>query len=89
MGVPVPGERVSPVPGERVSPVPGERVSRDLGSATWVEVEAAAESRPLTLVVPVGSIEQHGPHLPLNTDVVIAEGSPGRYRLGRTRRPTP
>ena len=73
MGVPVPGERVSPVPGERVSPVPGERVSRDLGSATWVEVEAAAESRPLTLVVPVGSIEQHGPHLPLNTDVVIAE----------------
>ncbi|QCU79519.1 mycofactocin biosynthesis peptidyl-dipeptidase MftE [Citricoccus sp. SGAir0253] len=27
-----------------------------------------------TLVVPLGSVEQHGPHLPLGTDGVIAEG---------------
>ncbi|ODU04039.1 MAG: mycofactocin system creatininase family protein [Pseudonocardia sp. SCN 72-86] len=39
---------------------------RDL---TWPQLRA---SRP-TLVVPVGSVEQHGPHLPLDTDVRIAE----------------
>ncbi|MBD8608801.1 mycofactocin biosynthesis peptidyl-dipeptidase MftE [Aeromicrobium sp. CFBP 8757] len=39
-----------------------------LADTTWTEVPA----RPLVLV-PVGSIEQHGPHLPLDTDTVIAE----------------
>ncbi len=38
----------------------------DLGRATWPDVGA-----PI-LVVPVGSCEQHGPHLPLHTDTVIA-----------------
>lgn len=36
---------------------------------TWTDVHGR---RPL-LVVPVGSCEQHGPHLPLETDTVIAE----------------
>jgi mycofactocin system creatininase family protein len=40
----------------------------ELGSATWSDVR----DRPLVLV-PVGSVEQHGPHLPLDTDTVIAE----------------
>ena len=39
-----------------------------LADRTWPEVDA----RPLVLV-PVGSIEQHGPHLPLYTDTAIAE----------------
>lgn len=41
----------------------------ELGSARWPEVDAA--DRRL-LVVPVGSCEQHGPHLPLDTDTRIA-----------------
>ncbi|KAA1397603.1 mycofactocin biosynthesis peptidyl-dipeptidase MftE [Aeromicrobium ginsengisoli] len=38
-----------------------------LADLTWPEVDG----RPLVLV-PVGSIEQHGPHLPLDTDTTIA-----------------
>jgi creatinine amidohydrolase len=37
-----------------------------LGERTWTEVE------PATVLVPVGSLEQHGPHLPLDTDARIA-----------------
>jgi mycofactocin precursor peptide peptidase len=41
-----------------------------LGGATWPEV--AATVRTCLLAVPVGSLEQHGPHLPLDTDTRIA-----------------
>jgi creatinine amidohydrolase len=41
----------------------------ELGSLAWPALDGA---RPL-LLVPVGSCEQHGPHLPLSTDTVIAE----------------
>jgi len=37
---------------------------------TWTEV--AARQGAALLVVPVGSYEQHGPHLPLDTDTQIA-----------------
>jgi creatinine amidohydrolase len=40
-----------------------------LARATWPDVAA---THPL-LVVPVGSCEQHGPHLPLDTDTRIAQ----------------
>lgn len=43
---------------------------RRLAPLTSPEV-AAAEAR--VLVVPVGSLEQHGPHLPLDTDTRIAQ----------------
>jgi creatinine amidohydrolase len=39
----------------------------DLASLTWPAVDAAA-----LLAVPVGSTEQHGPHLPLSTDTDVA-----------------
>jgi len=41
-----------------------------LGELTWPEVAEA--SRGALLAVPVGSTEQHGPHLPLSTDTDVA-----------------
>lgn len=41
----------------------------ELASSTWSDV---AGGPPRILVVPVGSCEQHGPHLPLDTDTRIA-----------------
>jgi mycofactocin system creatininase family protein len=39
----------------------------NLGEETWTGLDG-----PRTLLVPVGSTEQHGPHLPLDTDTRIA-----------------
>ena len=43
-------------------------MSTSLAGRTWPEVD-----RPTAVFVPLGSTEQHGPHLPLSTDAVIAE----------------
>jgi mycofactocin precursor peptide peptidase len=40
-----------------------------LGNMRWPEVDSGPRR---VLVVPVGSLEQHGPHLPLDTDTRIA-----------------
>lgn len=40
-----------------------------LGECTWTDLDDPA---PRAVVVPVGSLEQHGPHLPLDTDARIA-----------------
>lgn len=44
-----------------------------LASMTWTEAAEALEQHPVGLL-PVGAIEAHGPHLPLDTDVIIATG---------------
>ncbi|GAB2532562.1 mycofactocin biosynthesis peptidyl-dipeptidase MftE [Nocardia heshunensis] len=41
-----------------------------LAALTWPEIEARAADS--VLAVPIGSTEQHGPHLPLSTDTDIA-----------------
>ena len=56
-----------------------------LGDATWTEVDTATRlmadddgTLSPIILVPVGSTEQHGPHLPLATDTLIAEEIAGR-----------
>lgn len=52
-----------------------------LGDATWHDVERVRAHHPGTspvVLVPLGSTEQHGPHLPLATDTMIAEEIAGR-----------
>ena len=41
-----------------------------LDRLTWPEVSSLADGS--ILAVPVGSTEQHGPHLPLGTDSAVA-----------------
>lgn len=45
-----------------------------LSQMTWQEAEAALTQRPIILL-PIGATEAHGPHLPLDTDVIIAEAT--------------
>jgi hypothetical protein len=41
---------------------------------SWTAVKEAIGKDPnLRVILPIGSVEQHGPHLPLSTDSVIAE----------------
>lgn len=44
----------------------------ELAELTWEEVRSLDRSRAVA-VLPVGALEAHGPHLPLATDVVIAQ----------------
>ena len=77
------------LPRRRTHPARRRRPDRDLimrlGDATWPDVGAATRvgrsvDGVLTpvLLIPVGSTEQHGPHLPLATDTLIAEEIAGR-----------
>lgn len=44
-----------------------------LAEMTWEDVEALCKSGSAVAIVPVGSVEPHGPHLPLDTDTAISE----------------
>ncbi len=52
----------------------------ELAGMRWPDVEAGPRR---LLVVPVGSLEQHGPHLPLDTDTRIAVAVARRACAGR------
>ena len=53
--------------------MPDASPGRLIGELTFLEISKFLSERSI-LCLPIGSIEQHGPHLPLNTDVVLAEG---------------
>jgi len=55
----------------------------------WTEAQRALERDP-RLILPVGALEQHGPHLPLGANIVIAERVAERVSqsLGILRAPT-
>lgn len=42
-----------------------------LEEMTWTEVKAALDNGQTTVVAAAGSMEQHGPHLPLQTDTLL------------------
>jgi creatinine amidohydrolase len=39
---------------------------------TWPEVQAVIDQGVDTVLIPIGTTEQHGHHMPLDTDCVIA-----------------
>ena len=46
---------------------------RRLEHLWWPALQAAAQQQSSTVVLPVGAFEQHGPHLPMGTDLLFAE----------------
>jgi len=55
-----------------------------LATMTWTEVRALAAERTVA-ILPTAAVEAHGPHLPLGTDIIIAEAMAraGAERLAR------
>ncbi|KTG08764.1 creatinine amidohydrolase [Haloprofundus marisrubri] len=45
---------------------------------TWTDVESALEDGTRTAIIAVGSVEQHGPHLPLIMDTLAGDELSGR-----------
>ena len=52
--------------------MPDKGPSRIIGEQTFPDIARLVTARAV-LCLPFGSVEQHGPHLPLNTDAVLAE----------------
>ena len=45
-------------------------MNREMAKMTWKEFEQVKDTK--TVILPVGSMEQHGYHLPMQTDVIIS-----------------
>ncbi len=67
-----PAMHQTPAPERNPAEIPDSKRSWLLAELTWPEAEARFRETDLVLL-PVGAIEQHGPHLPLDTDAYDAD----------------
>ncbi len=51
---------------------------RFLPYLTWTDIDAIEDKENTVIVLPVGAIEQHGPHLPCSVDATVAAGVAGK-----------
>jgi creatinine amidohydrolase len=51
----------------------GPYVSNKLGELTWIEVKKLLDKGLDTVILPVGTVEAHGRHLPLSADIIVPE----------------
>lgn len=58
---------------------PPQKLGRRLADLTWPEVELLVGNGIQTVVIPLGATEQHGPHLPLRIDSLIADAVAERF----------
>jgi creatinine amidohydrolase len=49
-----------------------QRRTFELGRMSWKEVEEIVPRNPV-LLIPIGTVEQHGPHMPVNADNMVAD----------------
>lgn len=59
--------------GTAASVPPSSRRVKSLECLPWPEVREAAQQEGSTVLWPLGSLEQHGPHLPVGTDALFAD----------------
>ena len=58
-----------------VVPFPADRRARYLPALSKLQLEAIADKARALVILPVGAIEQHGPHLPVGVDALIGEAT--------------
>lgn len=66
----MPGSSSAPMYQPWTALLPGKPVR--LEHLAWPQIRELQRAGAETLLLPVGATEQHGPHLPINTDTVIA-----------------
>lgn len=60
--------------GGQAPPGPGVR----LGERTWTDAEKLLRADAVVVIPIGGALQQHGPHLPLQSDLILAEYFAGR-----------